>query len=54
MQYLNIPVYLELDMRLGEGTGAVLLMPLIDMATRILREMPTLEDLHIREHTPSC
>jgi len=35
---------LELDMRLGEGTGAVLAMHLIEASVRILTEMATFED----------
>lgn len=48
MKYLGIPTYLDLNMRLGEGTGAVLLYPVIDSAVRILTEMPTLAELDIR------
>lgn len=47
MNFVGIPTYLNLGMRLGEGTGAVLLFPLIDAAVRILTEMPTLKDLDI-------
>lgn len=47
MEYLNIPVYLELGMRLGEGTGAALLFPIIDAAVRILHEMATLKEVGI-------
>ena len=45
MERLGIPTYLDLGMRLGEGTGAVLLFPVIDTAVRILTEMPTLDSL---------
>ena len=45
MEQLGIPTYLDLGMRLGEGTGAVLLFPVIDTAVRILTEMPTLDSL---------
>jgi len=48
MAYLRIPTYFNLEMRLGEGTGAVLLFPLIDASVRILTEMPTLKELDIR------
>ena len=36
---------LDLDMRLGEGTGGVLAVPLVQAAARTLREMVTLEEL---------
>jgi len=48
IDYLGIPTYLTMDFRLGEGTGAVLLFPIIDTAVRILHEMSTLEDLGIK------
>ncbi len=47
INHLNIPTYLDLGLRLGEGTGAVLLYPLIDASVRILTEMRTLKELDI-------
>ena len=34
---------LQMDMRLGEGTGAVLVFNLIDAAGKIMKEMATFE-----------
>lgn len=48
MQHIGIPTYLDLGLRLGEGTGAALLFPIIDAAVRILTEMHTLAELDIR------
>lgn len=48
MRHLAIPTYLDFGLRLGEGTGAALLFPLIDAAVRILDEMRTLAELDIR------
>lgn len=45
LDYLNLQSYLDLGLRLGEGTGAVLLLPLIDSAVRVLHEMISLEEL---------
>jgi len=42
---LELQPLLHLNMRLGEGTGAVLAMPLLDASTRIVREMATFADL---------
>lgn len=47
MDHVNIPTYFNFGLCLGEGTGAVLLYPVIDAATRILTEMPTLKELDI-------
>jgi nicotinate-nucleotide--dimethylbenzimidazole phosphoribosyltransferase len=43
LRALAIPPVLELDMRLGEGTGAALSMTLLDAALRILHGMATFE-----------
>lgn len=43
MQQLGITTYLSLGLRLGEGTGAALMFPIIDAAVRILHEMEPLE-----------
>jgi nicotinate-nucleotide--dimethylbenzimidazole phosphoribosyltransferase len=43
LRALGVPPLLELDMRLGEGTGAALSMTLLDAALRILRDMATFE-----------
>lgn len=43
----NLPPLLDLDLRLGEGTGAALAMQLIDAAVAVYREMATFSDLGI-------
>ena len=45
LQELGLSPLLTLDMRLGEGTGAALAMPLLDAATRLVAEMATFADL---------
>ncbi len=40
---------LELELRLGEGTGAALAMHLVDAAVRILREMATFADAGVSD-----
>ena len=40
---------LDLDLRLGEGTGAVLAMNLIDAALAIVREMATFASAGVSE-----
>lgn len=44
---LGLEPFLEWSMRLGEGSGALALLPLLDMAAAITREMATFADLGI-------
>ena len=41
LSHLNLLPLLELDMRLGEGSGAVLAMPIVETAAACLSEMAT-------------
>jgi nicotinate-nucleotide--dimethylbenzimidazole phosphoribosyltransferase len=41
LRYIGLTPVLKLEMRLGEGTGAVLAMPLIESAVRLFTEMAT-------------
>ncbi|MFC0211488.1 nicotinate-nucleotide--dimethylbenzimidazole phosphoribosyltransferase [Paenibacillus chartarius] len=43
LRELGLEPALQLGMRLGEGTGAALLFPIIDASGRVLREMATFE-----------
>jgi nicotinate-nucleotide--dimethylbenzimidazole phosphoribosyltransferase len=43
LDHLGLTPLLHLDMRLGEGTGGVLCLPLVESARRILHEMATFE-----------
>ena len=36
LEALDIPVFLDCDMCLGEGTGAVTIYPILDMALRYM------------------
>lgn len=48
---IGLEPFLTLDLRLGEGTGAALLMPLVDDALAILAEMATFETAGVSERT---
>jgi nicotinate-nucleotide--dimethylbenzimidazole phosphoribosyltransferase len=41
LHFIGLEPVLNLEMRLGEGTGAALAMPLIEAAARLMREMAT-------------
>jgi nicotinate-nucleotide--dimethylbenzimidazole phosphoribosyltransferase len=47
LRSLDLRPLLELDMRLGEGTGGLLAVPLVQAAARTLAEMATLEEIGI-------
>ncbi|MEX0806445.1 MAG: nicotinate-nucleotide--dimethylbenzimidazole phosphoribosyltransferase [Candidatus Binatia bacterium] len=49
---LKLAPVLDLQMRLGEGTGACLLMGLIEAAARIMGEMATFESAGVKEKLP--
>jgi nicotinate-nucleotide--dimethylbenzimidazole phosphoribosyltransferase len=42
---LDAEPLLRLDMRLGEGTGALLALPLVRAAARLLTDVASLEDV---------
>lgn len=44
LEWLGLKPLLDLDLRLGEGTGAVLAIPLVEAAMRTLQEMATFGD----------
>ncbi len=46
---LGLKPLLDLDLRLGEGTGAVLTLPLLDAAVRILNEMATFDEAGVSQ-----
>jgi nicotinate-nucleotide--dimethylbenzimidazole phosphoribosyltransferase len=43
-KHLGLTPLLDLEMRLGEGTGAALAFSLLEAACRILREMATFDE----------
>jgi nicotinate-nucleotide--dimethylbenzimidazole phosphoribosyltransferase len=44
LELLGLAPVLVMDMRLGEGTGAALVMPIVEAAIKILREMATFSE----------
>ena len=49
LDHLGLEPLLDLDLRLGEGTGAALAMPLVDGAAALLREMATFDEAGVTE-----
>ncbi|MEO1367361.1 MAG: nicotinate-nucleotide--dimethylbenzimidazole phosphoribosyltransferase, partial [Acidobacteriota bacterium] len=47
LDVLELEPMLDWELRLGEGTGALLLMPLLDAAAAMVRDMATFDDLDI-------
>ena len=49
LEHLNLKPVLALDMRLGEGTGAVLAMPIVESAICLYTRMATFTSAGVRE-----
>lgn len=49
LKHLNLAPILDLNLRLGEGTGAALAFHLIEASTRILREMATFDEAGVSD-----
>jgi len=49
LQQLGLKPLFDLDLRLGEGTGALLALPLLDAAVRILNDMATFDEAGVSD-----
>jgi len=49
LEKLGVKPLLDLDMRLGEGTGAALAMSLVEASVRIFNEMATFENAGVSD-----
>ncbi len=47
LEYLQLKAFLELEMRLGEGSGAAIAMDILDTATTLYNQMATFESAHV-------
>jgi nicotinate-nucleotide--dimethylbenzimidazole phosphoribosyltransferase len=50
LEALGLEPYLDLGLRLGEGTGAALCIDLARAAVRVLTEMATFKSAGVSEH----
>lgn len=50
LEELGLKAVLDLDMALGEGTGACALFPLLDMASVVYEEMSSFEEIQIEQY----
>jgi nicotinate-nucleotide--dimethylbenzimidazole phosphoribosyltransferase len=49
LKHLHLTPLLDLNLRLGEGTGAALAFHLVEASTRILREMATFDEAGVSD-----
>jgi nicotinate-nucleotide--dimethylbenzimidazole phosphoribosyltransferase len=54
LAHLGLHPILQLDMRLGEGTGALLALPILESALHLYREMATFTSAGVDTATPSA
>jgi nicotinate-nucleotide--dimethylbenzimidazole phosphoribosyltransferase len=51
LEHLGLVPLLDLDLRLGEGTGACLALPVLQAGARVVREMATFDSAGVTEKT---
>ncbi len=54
LEKLGLKPLLDLELRLGEGTGAVLALPLLDAAVRTLNDMATFGEAGVSDRQPEA
>lgn len=50
LEELNLSPYIECGMSLGEGSGAVAAVPLLEMGLKVYREMSTFTEIHVEQY----
>lgn len=50
LEYLGLRPLIDLNLRLGEGTGACLALPVLQAAAKVLSEMATFESAGVSDH----
>src|SRR5205085_10789975 len=54
LERMELTPLLNLDLRLGEGTGAAIAMHLVDDALALLEQMPTFAEAHVSDRIDSA
>jgi len=54
LRHLGLRPLLDLGLRLGEGTGAVLALPIVASAVRVLHDVATFDSAGVSEHAPKA
>ena len=49
LEHLDLRPLIDLDMRLGEGTGALLALPIVQSAARAIRDVATFDSAGVTE-----
>jgi nicotinate-nucleotide--dimethylbenzimidazole phosphoribosyltransferase len=49
LDHLGLKPLFDLDLRLGEGSGGLLALPLLDAAVRLLNDMATFEEAGVSD-----
>lgn len=52
LDYLDLAPVLDLDLAIGEGTGAILALPILEAAVATLNEMATYDNAHVDRPRP--
>ena len=52
LEALGLTPFLRARMCLGEGTGTAAVMPLLDMALAVYREMATFDEIEVEAYQP--
>ncbi|MPN53456.1 Nicotinate-nucleotide--dimethylbenzimidazole phosphoribosyltransferase [bioreactor metagenome] len=50
LDYMNVKALLNLNLRLGEGTGAVCAYPILDSAVRMINEMNSFNKIEVTKY----
>ena len=50
LEALKLSPYIECNMSLGEGSGAVAAIPLLEMGLAVYHEMSTFDEIHVEQY----